>query len=134
MLQKNSDEMNKIQDTLCNSEDYKSLVEINKETLERREDIVAEMDELLKPSGDNSIYRGLHRMEGIIANARTEWQEQQLKSRDTSPQKDANEEVAQGTLHKGGDIATRRKRQVRKQGTIDCYTARQKNGRKKVHR
>ena len=25
------------------------------------------------------------------------WQEQQLKSRDTSPQKNANEEVAQGT-------------------------------------
>ena len=56
-----------------------------------------EMDELLKHSGDTSIYSELHRMEGIMARARVNWQEQQLKSRDTSPQKNANEETAQGT-------------------------------------
>ena len=38
----------------------------------------------------------LHRMDEIMARARVNWQEQQLKSRDTSPQKNANEE-AQGT-------------------------------------
>ena len=97
MLQKNEDEINKNRDTLCNSEDYKALVETNEETLKRRDEIVAEMDELLKHSGDTSIYSELHRMEGIMTRARVNWQEQQLKSRDTSPQKNANEEVAQGT-------------------------------------
>ena len=97
MLQKNEDEINKNRDTLCNSEDYKSLVETNEETLKRRDEIVAEMDELLKHSGDTSIYSELHRVEGIMARARVNWQEQQLKSRDTSPQKNANEEMAQGT-------------------------------------
>ena len=97
MLQKNEDEINKNWDTLCNSEDYKALVETNKETLKRRDEIVAEMDELLKHSGNTSIYSELHRMEGIMARARVNWQEQQLKSRDTSPQKNANEEIAQGT-------------------------------------
>ena len=98
MLQKNEDEINKNRDTLCNSEDYKALVETNEETLKRRDEIVAEMDELLKHTGDASIYSELHRMEGIIARARAEWQEQQLKSRDSSPQKDANEETAKGTI------------------------------------
>ena len=97
MLQKNEDEINKNRDTLCNSEDYKALVETNEKTLKRRDEIVAEMDELLKHSGDTSIYSELHRMEGIMARARVNWQEQQLKSRDTSPQKNANEEIAQGT-------------------------------------
>ena len=97
MLQKNEDEINKNRDTLCNSEDYQALVETNEETLKRRDEIVAEMDELLKHSRDTSIYSELHRMEGIMACARVNWQEQQLKSRDTSPQKNANEEVAQGT-------------------------------------
>ena len=97
MLQKNEDEINKNQDTLCYSEDYKALVETNEETLKGRHEIVAEMDELLKHSGDTSIYSELHRMEGIMARARVNWQEQQLKSRNTSPQKNANEEVAQGT-------------------------------------
>ena len=97
MLQKNEDEINKNRNTLCNSEDYKALVETNEETLKRRDEIVAEMDELLKHSGDTSIYSELHRMEGIMARARVNWQEQQLKSRDTSPQKNANEEIAQGT-------------------------------------
>ena len=96
MLQKNQDEINKNRDTLCNSEDYKALVETNEETLKRRDEIVAEMDELLKHSGDTSIYSELHRMEGIMARGRVNWQEQQLESRDTSPQKNANEEVAQG--------------------------------------
>ena len=58
---------------------------------------MAKMDELLEHSGDTSIYSELHRMEGIMARARVNWQEQQLKSRDTSPQKKAIEEVAQGT-------------------------------------
>ena len=75
----------------------KALEETNEETLKRRDEIVAGMDELLKHSGDTSIYSELHRMEGIMARARVNWQEQQLKSRDTSPQKKANEEVAQGT-------------------------------------
>ena len=70
MLQKNEDEINKNRDTLCNSEDYKALVETNEETLVRRGEIVAEMDELLKHSGDTSIYSELHRMEGIMARAR----------------------------------------------------------------
>ena len=58
---------------------------------------LAEMDELLKHSGDTSIYSELYWMEGIMARARVNWQEQQLKSRDTSPQKNASEEVAQST-------------------------------------
>ena len=41
MLQKNEDEINKNRDTLCNSEDYKALVETNEETLKRRDAIVA---------------------------------------------------------------------------------------------
>ena len=49
---------------------------------------MAEMNEMLKPGGDTSIYRELHRMEGILARAHVNWQEQQLKSRDTSPQKE----------------------------------------------
>ena len=73
------------------------MVQTNEETLKMSVEIVDKMNELLKPSGDTSIYRELHHMEGIMARARAEWQEQQLKSRDTSPQKDANEEVAQGT-------------------------------------
>ena len=97
MLQKNEDEINKNRDTLCNSEDYKALVETNKKTLKRRVETVAEMDELLKHKGDTSIYSELHRMEGIMARGRVNWQEQQLKSRDTCPQKNANEEIAQGT-------------------------------------
>ena len=96
MLQKNEDEINKNRDTLCNSEDNKAMVETNEETLKRRDEIGAEMDELLKHSGDTSTYSELHRMEGIMARARVNWQEQ-LKSRDTSPQKNANEERAQDT-------------------------------------
>ena len=99
MLQKNEDEINKNRDTLCNSEDYKALIEKKrKKNLKRRDEIVAEMDEVLKYSGDTSIYSELHRMEGIMARARVNWQEQQLKSRDTSPQKNANEEVAQDAI------------------------------------
>ena len=73
------------------------MVETNKETLKRRDEIVAEMDELLKHRRDTSIYSELHRIEGIMARTRVNWQEQQLKTRDTSPQKIANEEDAQGT-------------------------------------
>ena len=75
-----------------------ALVETNEETLKTREEIVAEMDELLKHSGDTPIYSELHRMEGVKARARVNWQEQQPKSRDTSPQKNANEEETQGTV------------------------------------
>ena len=95
-LQKNDDEIKRNRDTLCNSEDYKALVETNGETLKRRDEIVAEIDELLKLGEDTSIYSELHRLEGIMARAKVNWQEQQLKSRDTSPQKNANKEVAQG--------------------------------------
>ena len=98
MLQKNEEESNKNRYTLCNSEDYKALVETNEETLKRRDEIVAEMDELLKHSGDTSIYNELNCMEGIMARARVNWQEQQLKSPDTSPKKNANEEGAQDTV------------------------------------
>ena len=97
MLQKNEDGINKNRDSLCNSENHKTLVEANEETLKRREEIVAQVDEMLKHSGNTSIYSELHRMEGIMARARVNWQEQQLKSRDTFPQKNANEEVAQST-------------------------------------
>ena len=96
-FKKNGNEINKNRDTLCNTEDYKALVETNEKTLKRRYEIVAEMDELLKHSRDTSIYSELHRMEGIMARARVNCQEQQLKSRDTSTQKNANEELAQGT-------------------------------------
>ena len=98
MLQKNEDVIDKNRETLCNSEDYKILVETNEETVERSNENVPKMYELLKPSGDTSFHRELHRMEGIMARARVEWQEQHLKSRDTSPQKDANEEGAQGAI------------------------------------
>ena len=78
---------------------YQDSIKVdNEETLKRRDEIVAEMDELLKHSGDTSIYSELHRMEGIMARARLNWQEQQLKSRDTSPQKNANEEETQGSV------------------------------------
>ena len=87
----------KNRDTLCNSEDYKALVETNEETLKRRDEIVTEMDELLKHSVDTSIYSTLHCMEGKMVRARVNWQEQQLKSRDTSPKKNENEEGAQET-------------------------------------
>ena len=97
MLRKNEDEINKNRETLCNSEDYKALVETNEETLTKRDEIVAEMDELLKHSGDTSIYSELHRMTGIMTRVRVNWQEQQLTSRDTFPQKNANGELAQGT-------------------------------------
>ena len=70
MLQKNEDEINEDRDTLCNSEDYQTLVETNEETLKRRDESVAEMDELLNHSGDTSVYRELHRVEGIMARAR----------------------------------------------------------------
>ena len=93
IIQKNEDEINKNRDTLRNSEDSKASVETNEETLKRRDEIVAEMVELLKHSGDTSIYSELHRMEGIMARARVNWQEQQLMSRDTS-----NEEETQGTV------------------------------------
>ena len=73
---------------------YQKMVESNEETLKKRDEIVNEMDELLK---DTSIYSELHPMEGIMARARVNWQEQQLKSPDISLQKNANEEVAQGT-------------------------------------
>ena len=96
-FKKNEDEINKNWDFHCNSEDYKALIETNEETLKRIDEIVTEMDELLKHCGDTSIYSELHRMEGIMARARVNWQEQQLKSLDTSPQKNANEEMAQNT-------------------------------------
>ena len=54
--------------------------------------------ELLKPSGNTSIYRDLHRMEVFMAKARAKWQEKQLKSGDTSPREDANEKVAKDTV------------------------------------
>ena len=74
------------------------MVETNEETLKRRDEIVAEMDELLKHSGDTSIYSDKHRMEGIMTRARVNWQEQQQTSRVTSPQKNANEEGTQDTV------------------------------------
>ena len=98
MLQKNDDEIEKYQNTLCNSEDYKTLVQTNEETRKKKAEIVDKMRELLKPSGENSIYRELHHMERTMARAMAKWQEQQLKSRDTSPQKEANEEMAQDTV------------------------------------
>ena len=88
MIEKNEDEIKKNRDALCNSEDWKTLLKNSEITLKRRAEIVVEMNEMLKPGGDTSIYRGLHRMEGIIARAHVNWQEQQLNCRDTSPQKD----------------------------------------------
>ena len=61
-------------------------------------EFVSKMVVLLKPSGVTSFYCELHRMEGIVAGASVDWQEQQLKSRDTSPQKDANNKGAPGVI------------------------------------
>ena len=83
MIEKNEDEIEKNRDAFCNSEDYKALIESNEETLKRRALIVVEMNGMLKPGGDTSIYRQLHRMEGVLARAHVNWQEQQLKSRNT---------------------------------------------------
>ena len=58
------------------------MLESNEETFKRRAEIVVELNGMLKPDGDTSIYRELHHME---ARAHVNWQEQQLKSRDTSP-------------------------------------------------
>ena len=40
-----------------------------------RAKIVDKMNQLLKPRGDTSIYRELHRMEGFMARARAKRQE-----------------------------------------------------------
>ena len=85
-IDKNEDDIEKNRDALCNSEDYKTLLE--KEVLERRAEIVVEMNGMLKPGGDSSIYRELHCMERILPRGHVNWQEQHLKSCDTSPQKE----------------------------------------------
>ena len=54
----------------------KTLLENNEETLKRRAEIVVEMIGMLKPGGDISLYRELHRMEGILARAHVNYQEQ----------------------------------------------------------
>ena len=87
MLQENEEEPDKNQNNLCNSEDYKTLVQTNEETLKMRTEIVAKMNELLKPSGDTSKYREVHPMEGVMARARAEWQAQPVKSCYTSSEK-----------------------------------------------
>ena len=46
-----------------------ALLESNEETIKRRAEIVIEMNGMLKPDGDPSNYRELHRMEGILARA-----------------------------------------------------------------
>ena len=56
-FKKNEEEIKKSQKTLYNSEDYKTLVQTNEETLLMRPEIVDKMNELLKLSGDISIYR-----------------------------------------------------------------------------
>ena len=88
MIEKNENEIEKNRDAFCNSDDYKALLESNEETLKKRGEIVVEMNGMLKPGGDTSIYRELHRMDGLLARAQLNWKEQQLKSRDTSPQKE----------------------------------------------
>ena len=111
MIEKNEDEIEKNRDALCNSEDYKALLESNEETLKRRAEIVVEMNGLLKPGGVTSIYRELHRMEGVLARAHVNWQEQQLKSRDTSPQKEPepDEELKEDNGHNSDDSQERNK-------------------------
>ena len=81
------------------------MSESNEETLKRRAEIVVEMNGMLKPGGDTSIYRELHRMEGILARALVNWQEQQLKSRDTSLQKEPqpDDEQNEDNCHKADD-------------------------------
>ena len=60
-----------------------------------RADLVVKLEELLKIIGETSFYCDLHRMEGIMARVRAEWQEQQLKSCETSPQNGPYEERSQ---------------------------------------
>ena len=111
MIEKNEDEVEKNRDALCNSEDYKALLESNEETLEKRAEIVVEMNGMLKPRGDTSIYRELHRLEGILARAHVNWQEQQLKSRNTSPQKEPqrDDEQNEDNGHNADDSQERNK-------------------------
>ena len=111
MIEKNEDEIEKNRDAFCNSEDYKALIESNEETLKRRAEIVVEMNGMLKPGRDNSIYRELHRMEGILSRAHVNWQEQQLKSRDTSPQKkpQPDDEQNEDNGHNADDGQERKK-------------------------
>ena len=91
MLLKNKVQIEKNRDALCDSRNYKTLLK-NGETLKTRAENVASLNGLLKTvRGDSSIYRRLHRMEGVIPGANVDWQEQQLKSRDTSPETDAIE-------------------------------------------
>ena len=111
MIEKNEYDVEKNRDAFCNSEDYKALLENNEEALKRRAEIVVEMNGLLKPGGDTSIYRELHRMEGILARAHVNWQELQLKSRDNSPQKEQepDEEQKGDNGHNADDSQERSK-------------------------
>ena len=98
MIEKNEGEIEKKPDALCNAEDYKTYVGNKEGTLKRRAEIVVEMNEILKPVGKTSIYRELHRMEEILARAHVIWQEQQIKSCDTSPRKDKEVDYEQTEL------------------------------------
>ena len=74
------------------------------------------MNGMLKSAGDPSIYRELHRMEGILARAHVNWQEHQLKSRDTSAQKEPQPDDEQ----KKTMVTTRRTAKSHKMGLDHC--------------
>ena len=111
MIEKNEDEVEKNRDAFCNSEDYKALLESNEETLKRRAEILVEKNGMLKPGGDTSIHRELHRMEGIF-RAHVNWKEQQLKCRDTSVVKEPqpDDEHNEDNGHNSYDSQERKKR------------------------
>ena len=76
MLQKNEDEIEKKRDALCNSESQKTLIEKNNETLRRRVEIVAKVNEMLKPSEDP---RPTKNCAAWKESWPVEWREQQFK-------------------------------------------------------
>ena len=73
-------------------------MEENEATVTRRAEIVGKMDAFLKPGGNASLYHDSHRIDGINARGRVDWQERQVTSRETSPRKDYLEEQSQGAV------------------------------------
>ena len=95
ILLKNEDEIKENQENNVDAEKYNVLIETNNETVARRAKLVRQMDGLLKPGGNTSLYQELHRAEGLIARARAQWQEEQIRSRESSPQKTGHEDEPQ---------------------------------------
>ena len=65
---------------------------------------MVETNGMLKLGGDTSLYRELHRLEGILSLVN--YQKQQLKSHNTSPQKEPQpeDEQKEDNVHNAGDF------------------------------